>query len=275
MGEQVYGTRSGGEQEGGTSLASDQNVSRQQGSQPEGQERRGSELTITPEYLKEMEQRIIEETTRRAQSMTDKMGSRLDKEIQTALQVATQSIELGKQAGIQYTPEQEQAIRDKAINSAYAKLNQPDQSSPSYSEQQEEMQMQDQMGQQANPWMWVNLEVQRIMRDTGVYIPPEEADKLIIGEDTDQEISPYRYIQAFESLAQQRKSNSSQPQGPSAAIPSYVTGGKAPGSQSALQQQYDKEMAQIAKGTHPTIKRGQHMAIQNLQIAYRNKGLNI
>lgn len=274
MGEQVYGTRSGGEQEAGTSNASDQNVSTPQGGQPEGQEQKGSELQITPQYLKEMEQRIIEEATKRAQSMTDKMGSRLDKEIQTALNVATQSIELGKQAGIQYTPDQEQAIRDRAINSAYAKLNQQDQSSPQSSAQQPAPQPQDQGVQPNDPWGWVGQKVERIMRETGVYIPPEEANKLILGEGLDQELDPFQYVQAFESLARQRQLNS-QPQGPSAAIPSYVTGGKAPAAQSALRQAYDKEMAQIAQGTHPNIKRGQTMGIQNLQIAYREKGLDI
>jgi hypothetical protein len=270
MGDEVYGTRPGGEQEGGTSNASGQEVSVPQGSQPAGQELEGSELRITPEYLKEMEQRIIEEATRRAQSMTDKMGSRLDKEIQSALERATETIELGKQAGIKYTPEQEQAIRDKAINTAYTKLNQQDPSST-----QNSAQPQDQGSQPNDPGVWVSQEVQRIMGETGVYIQPEEANKLILGENGENKLTPYQYIQAFESLARQRQLNQNQPQGRSPAIPSYVTGGQASTSQSALRQAYDKEIAQINRGTHPTIKRGETLAIQNLEIAYKQRGLEL
>lgn len=186
MSDQAYGTQSGGGQEGGTSNASDQEISAQEDSQSEGQELQSNERYITKE---ELEARIGE-VMRSAQSMTDKMGSRLDKEIQSALKQANDSIELTKQAGIKYTPEQEQAIRDRAINSAYTRLNQSQESPPPVSGQPKARPQQEQGGQQVNPGVWINQEVARIMRDTGVYIPPEEANELIVGENKD--MTPYQ-----------------------------------------------------------------------------------
>lgn len=280
MSDLAYGARSGGEQEGGSSNVSEQNVSTPQVSQPERMEQQGNEqVTLTKKDMEVWAQRIkdeaIQEATKRAQSMTDKMGSRLDKEIQVALETAKQSIELGKQAGIQYTPEQEQAIRDKAINSAYAKLNQPEVSPPQDSAvPQAQHTGQDQGQQSIDPsWQWVNQEVHRIMNETGVYISGEEANKMILGEDGGQGLSPYQYIQAFESLARQRQQNISHPRGPNPAIPSYVQGGKSTESQTALKNAYLKELEQIKSGTHPTIKKGQIKNIQDMENEYRRKGL--
>ena len=276
MSEEAYGTQSGDADEGGTSSVSDQEALANDESQPSQQEPQGNEQQVTPQYLKEMETRILQEATKRAQSMTDKMGSRLDKEIQSALETATNAIDLGKQAGMKYTPEQEQAIRDKAINAAYAKLNQQtQQSSPQSSAQQPAPQPQDQGNQQGSPDVWISQEVNRIMSETGVYIPADEANKLILGENNENQVTPYQYIQAFDSLARQRQSNTRQPRGPSPAIPSFVTGGKSPTSQSALMQQYQKERAQIRNGTHPTLKRGDIPGIQRLEMAYRAKGLDV
>jgi hypothetical protein len=272
MSDNAYGSPVGGGQEDGTSNASMENVSSPQGSQPKGQEQTSNEQPITQQYLKEMEQRIIEEATRRAQSMTDKMGSRLDKEIQGALDQASMAIELGKQSGIKYTPEQEQAIRDRAINSAYAKMNQESQSQTPGSEPQGQDQ-----GQQpkADPaWGWVNQKIVDLMGETGVFITSKEANKLILGDNNENRVDPYEYLKAFEGLVRQRQQNN-QSQGLNPAIPSYVTGGRSSSSQSALRQAYDKEIAQIAKGTHPTIVRGDITGRQNLDIAYRRKGLDI
>ena len=278
MSDQAYGTRPGGEQGGGTPNASGQEVLAQKDGQSAGQEPQGNEqVVVTRKDLEAWAQRIkeeaIEESTKRAQSMTDKMGSRLDKEIQGALEQATNAIELGKQAGMKYTPEQEQAIRDKAINAAYTKLNQPGQSSPQSSEPPVLPGQQDAGPQSANPLVWVNQEVQRIMTETGVFIPPEEANQLIVGEGGDTEISPYQYIQAFESLARQRQSNTRQPTGLNPAIPSYVQGGKSSETQTALRSQYQKEIEQIKAGTHPSIKRGETNALQQMENEYRRKGL--
>lgn len=268
MSEQAYGSPAGGGKEGGTSTASDQTISAPQDSQSEGQELQGNEQVITPQYLKEMEQRIKEELRREAQSMTDKMGSRLDKEIQSALEKATEVIELGKRSGVKYTPEQEQAIRDTAINSAYANMNQPNQqSSPQSSAPQ------DQGKQPGDPWVAVGQKVQNIMAQTGVFISPDEANALIFGEDGENQVDPFEYVQAFEAIARQRQLNSQQPTGPSPNIPSLVTGGRASKTQTALRQAYLKERAQIRQGSHPTVIRGDTMGIQNLEIKYRNQGL--
>lgn len=272
MSENAYGTRSGDGNEGGSSPVSDQQVSEPQGSQPEAQEPQGNEQAITPQYLKEMEQRIIEEATRRAQSMTDKMGSRLDKEIQTALSDVQKSVDLAEKSGVKLTEAQKQAMRDRAINDTYSRMNE---SSDASSSQSSDQTPQDKRNQPGNdPWVWVNQEVLRLMDQTGVHISPEEANKMIVGDDP-QNVTPYTYLKAFEGLITQRQQNTSQPQGLNPAVPSYVTGGRSSKSKSALQNEYDQQISLITKGKHPTIVRGDHMGLQKLKNAYRQKGLDI
>lgn len=267
MSEEAYGAPTGDAIEGGTSNVSVDNVSTQEGSQPEGQEQQGNEQVITRKDLEAWEGRILEEASKRAQSMTDKMGSRLDKEIQSALDQAKSSIDLSKAAGVQFTPEQEQAVRDKAINNAYSRLNQqPDGASqppPSANKPQE------QGNQQSSPNI-IAQEVHRIMAETGVYISANEANELI-----GQTSSPFEYIKAFEQIATQRQQNISQSQGRNPALSSYVTGGKAAQTQTALRSSYDKEIAQVKAGTHPSIIRGDTMGLQKLENSYRAKGLDI
>jgi len=206
--------------------------------------------------------------------MTDKMGSRLNKEIESALQDATKTIELGKKAGVPFTPEQEQAIRQNAIDTVYANMGkQEPQSQPQDSGNIQPKQ--DQGGQQNDPWGWVNGKIHQLMGETGVYITSDEANKLIIGENDPKSVDPYEYLKAFETLVRQRQQNNRQPQGLNPAIPSYATGGRSTTSKSALQDQYDKEMALIVKGQHPTITRGDQMGIQRMKNAYRAKGLDI
>jgi len=269
MSEQAYGTQIGAGQGDGTSnQPSVQDDSNQQGSQPNGMDQiKSNEQQVTMEYLKEMEERLA----RQQQSFSDRLESRVNKEIKAAFDDANRSIELGKAAGLKYTAQQEQQIRDHAMNQARAKAYQ-EQSQPNPSQPQQGREV----GNQSEVVAYVNKEVQRIMRETGVYIDPKEADAMIVGEGDNRntQLTPYQYIQAFESLARQRQPNI-QPQGPSTRIPSYATGGKPSTSQTALRQQFDKEMTQIRQGTHPTIRRGNAKGINDLEISYRQKGLEL
>lgn len=265
----AYGSQGGGGDGEGTPSASSKEVSTQEGSQSEGQEPQGNEQYVTRQDLETLKEEVI----RQAQSMTDKMGSRLDKEIQSALTEATRSIELAKEAGMEFTPQMEQAIRDKAINKAYANLNQQQPSSPQVSGNLAQQQTQQTQEQGNQPSSFVEQEVHRIMAETGVYISPDEANRLIIPEG--ETLTPYQYIQAFEQIAKQRQQNISQPQGPNPNIPSYVSGGKPASPQTALRREYEKELRQIRDGSHPKIRRGDLPAIQRLEIEYRKKGLDI
>jgi len=267
---EAYGSQPGGDNGEGTPNASGTPISGQEGSQPEGQESQANEQ----QYVTKQEfQSRLDEVLRSAQSMTDKMGSRLDKEIQSALNNATQAIELGKQAGVPYTPEQEQKIRDQAINMAYNKMQtQQGQESQAPASAQ---QAQEGGKQTYDPqWGWANQEVVRIMGETGVFIPGNEANDIILGKDRANKLTPYQYVQAFERIARQRQQNNFQPQGRNPAIPSYAQTGQAQTSKTALRQQYDRERAQIRSGEHPTIKKGDIMGIQRLEIEYRQKGLD-
>lgn len=284
MGEDnAYGSGLGGGQGAGTPPASDQQVSEPAGSQPEGQEQIGNEQQVITRkdldaLIAKVKEETLDEATRRAQSMTDKLGSRVDKEIQSALNQAKQSIELIKEGGVTLTPQQEQAIRDKAINRAYMKLDQEKAgSSPEGSGSNAEPAPDQNPGNQVNPVVqMINAEVQKIMQETGVFISPQEADQFILGENGENQLTPFEYVAAFRSLAQQRQQNNMiQSRGRNPNVSSYATGGSSVPNNSVLMQQYTKEKQAIANGTHPTIKRGQTKAIQDLEISYRKKGLDI
>jgi len=263
----TYGSPGGGNAGEGTPPASPEEVSGADGSQPKTPEQLANENQyVTQEELKSWK----DDTLRSVQSMTDKAVSRMDKEIQAAIEQANQSIQLVESTGNKLTPAQADAIRQKAINEAYAKRGSQE---PSTEDSQQETKAAD---QGPNPEAaYVQNQVQRIMNETGVYIHPEEANKLILGEKGENKMDSFQFIKAFESLAKQRQLNRSQSQGPNPNIPSMVSGGNSPAALTALRQQYDRERAQIRNGTHPQIRRGDISGIQRLEIAYRNKGLDI
>ena len=259
MSEETYGTQGGGGQEDGTSPASPQPASPEPGSQPARQEPQGNEPITRKELLE-----VVEQIKREAQSMTDKMGSRLDKKIESAIIEANATIKLNEESGIQMTEQQKEALRNKKIDAAIH-------SSPQPSGQEAQPAPAGEPGsqQQANQPINLAQEVNRIMAETGVYISAQEANELIGPVKT-----PFEYLKAFESLAEQRQLNH-QPSGPNPRVPSQVVGTRIGGSQTALRQQYDAEIAQIAAGTHPTIRRGQTLALSQMQQQYRQKGLDI
>lgn len=266
MGDQeVYGSQLGGGDGQGSSATSDENVSEPQGSQPSPQEPTADEQPITRKDLEALKQEVLRST----QSMTDGAVSRMDKKFQDAIARAKETIELGKQAGVQYTPQQEKAIRDRFIDQVYEQTVNDGAETPP----QDSQRMPAQQDQGYNPVAaLVTAEVQRIMAETGVYISGEEADKAIIG-DGSRQISPFQYIEAFKNLAKQKQQGQSGAPNPS--IPSFVPGGKPTTSQAALRQRYDQELAQIRDGTHSTITRGDHYAIQKMESEYRRQGLEL
>lgn len=234
----------------GKSEASPQMLSAE-ASPPSGvtQEVNGNE-PVTRELLNKMRQEIEESVLRKTQSMTDKLGSKLDMRIKSAQDEAEKAIKMAKASGVTLTPEQERNISQTAVNDALAARD----DSPVET-------------RKASPDIdsYVDKEVRKIMTQTGVYLDPEEANQLIGTVDT-----PFDYLRKFEQICSER-SNSTAPE---SRIPTLAQGGK-PLTVDALKQQYKDEIALINSGKHPNIRRGDWKAVTDMKQAYRKKGVDV
>jgi hypothetical protein len=254
MSEQSYyqpGAEGKGNPEGISQTTSDEPISPNVVSQ----ELNGNE-PVTKEQLRSVVEDLEKSILRKAQSLTDKLGSTLDKRIKSAQDEAGKAISMLKASGVSLTPEQERTISQTAVNQAIAARD----DSPAVPERGKQEAI-------VEPGDFVNKEVQRIMSDTGVYISPEEAQVLI-----GQVRSPYEFIRKFEDICAQR---TTKPQAETRIPTLAPTTGRATQSVDVLKRQYDDEIAQINKGTHPNIRRGQTEAITKMKAEYRKKGLDV
>lgn len=219
------------------------------------QELNGNE-PVTKEQLRSVLDKLEKKIVSQAQSLTDKLGSTLDKRIKSAQAEAEKAIGIIKASGVTLTPEQERTISQTAVNQAISARD----DSPAVPER----------GKQeasVEPSDFVNKEVQRIMSDTGVYISPEEAQTLI-----GQVRSPYEFIRKFEDICAQRTTKTQA----ETRIPTLApTTGRANQSIDALKAQYRTEMDKIIANTHPTIRRGNVDAIEKFKQGFRDKGVPI
>ena len=216
------------------------------------QEPNGNE-PVSKAELRSMLEELKKDVIRQAQSHTDKLGSQLDKRIISATEVADKAINLAKASGVSLSPEQERTLRQTAVNEAMAARD----DSPEVPEKGRKVEETDQGN-------YVQREVEKIFRRTGVYIAPEEANALIGEVD-----SPYEYLKKFEEIATDR---ANRPQAEARIATMFPAGGK-PATLDQLQRQYDQEIADIVAGKHPTIRRGNTAQIVELKQAYRKRGL--
>ena len=127
-------------------------------------EANGTEV-VTKAELQRIKAEIEESVLRKTQSMTDKLGSKLDVRIKTAQDEAEKAIRMLKASGVALTPEQERSISQTAVNEALTAKE------ASEAAQHQEA--------QSKPNDFVNVEVRKIMKRTGVYLEPDEANALI------------------------------------------------------------------------------------------------
>lgn len=217
----------------------------------EQQEQKGNE-PVTQEQLKS----AMEEILRKSQSMTDKLGARVDQRIKEAKERAEIAIKTIEENGITLTQEQKHAIMRGETDKALL-VDEPASSEAKGQQEQGE----DPISK------FVNGEVRRIMSETKVYISPEEA-RTLIGE-TD---SPYVFLRKFEELARERAGNTTPPE---VRMPSIAPASGQSLSASGLKAQYEKEIEMITSGTHPKIRRGDVDAVLRLKAEYRKRGLEI
>jgi len=214
-------------------------------------EANGTEV-VTKAELQRIKAEIEESVLRKTQSMTDKLGSKLDVRIKTAQDEAEKAIRMLKASGVALTPEQERSISQTAVNEALTAKE------ASEAAQHQEA--------QSKPIDFVNGEVRKIMKRTGVYIEPDEANALIGEVD-----SPFDYVRKFEEICQSR---STRPPEESRIPTMSPSNGKAT-SVDSLRAQYDKEISDIVHGKHPSIRRGDVMGVTRLKEEYRKKGLSV
>jgi len=243
----------GGAKGSGNPDASPQTVS-EDASSPNGaiQELNGNE-PVSKAELRSMLEELKKDVIRQAQSHTDKLGSQLDKRIKSATEVADKAINLAKASGVSLSPEQERTLRQTAVNEAMAARD----DSPEVPEKGRKVEETDQGN-------YVQREVEKIFRRTGVYIAPEEANALIGEVD-----SPYEYLKKFEEIVTDR---ANRPQAEARIATMFPAGGK-PVTLEQLQREYDQEIADIVAGKHPNIRRGNTAQIVELKQAYRKRGL--
>lgn len=243
----------GGAKGSGNPDASPQTVS-EDASSPNGaiQELNGNE-PVSKAELRSMLEELKKDVIRQAQSHTDKLGSQLDKRIKSATEVADKAINLAKASGVSLSPEQERTLRQTAVNEAMAAGD----DSPAVPDKGRKVEEPEQSN-------FVQREVEKIFRRTGVYVPPEEANALIGEVD-----SPYEYLKKFEEIVADR---ANRPQAEARIATMFPASGKPAGIEQ-LQKQYNQEMADIIAGKHPTIRRGQTAQIVELKNAYHKKGL--
>lgn len=214
-------------------------------------EANGTEVVTKAELLR-IKAEIEESVLRKTQSMTDKLGSKLDVRIKTAQDDAERAIKMLKSSGVALTPEQERSISQNAVNEALTAR-----------EVSEAVQHQE---AQTKPNDFVNGEVRKIMKRTGVYLEPDEANALIGEVD-----SPFDYVRKFEEICQSRSSRPPE----ESRIPTMTANGGKATSNDTLRAQYDKEIYDITHGKHAKIRRGDVMAVTRLKEEYRKKGLSI
>ena len=251
MNDNVY--YQGGAKGSGNPDVSPQTVS-EDASSPNGaiQELNGNE-PVSKAELRSMLEELKKDVIRQAQSHTDKLGSHLDKRIKSATEVADKAINLAKASGVSLSPEQERTLRQTAVNEAMAARD----DSPEVPDKGRKVEEPDQ-------GTFVQREVEKIFRRTGVYIPPEEANALIGEVD-----SPYEYLKKFEEIVTDR---ANRPQAEARIATMFPASGKPAGIEQ-LQRQYDQEMADVIAGKHPTVRRGNVAQITELKNEYRKKGL--
>jgi len=197
--------------------------------------------------------KILEAERNENKKQQDKLVTLLDKRVDKARKDNEQAIALLKANGIPLTAEQEAASMQTAIQKAIV------------SNSAEELPQGSQRVEGADPIAtMVNAEVGKIMKETGVYVTPEEAREQI--KDTE---SPIDFILKFRNYCQQKANRAE----PSARIPTLAsTGNQVPANETLLQQ-FNAEMALVLTDKHPTVTQGNVDQIVALKQAYMEKGL--
>ena len=219
------------------------------------QELNGNE-PVSKAELRQMLEGVKQDVLRQTQSHTDKLGSVLDKRIKSAQEKADTAINLAKASGVNLTPDQERIVRQTAVNEAMTARD----DSPTVPEQGRQVEGADQS-------IFVQREVEKIFKRTGVYIDAEEANNLIGRVD-----SPYEYLKKFEEIATDR---ANRPQAEARIATMFPAGAKPVGNIDALQRDYDQQMALVMQGKHPSVRRGNALQLSSMKAEFRKKGLPV
>lgn len=215
---------------------------------------------LTRKDMDQMVNDITEQVVRRTQGLIDSQTSNINKRIQDGLSNLKSVIEVQRNAGIDITPEQEQALRQRVIAEAYTAEGPTAPTDPSKGTRQ--TQPEPQGGQEIDP---VTAEAIAMMEEAGVWISDTDPE----AEKMRQAKTPRQYFKAVEEaiqLKQERTSQTKPETGADTGDRSPTNLGGSGGSKASLRRQYQEEAKKV---------RGDVWAVTELKRKYRKLGLDI
>ncbi len=164
--------------------------------------------TETPQYVSKVDHdRELQNLERRLQGLVDRNASRMDKRVSDAMTRIDGAIEAGKAVGIQYTPEQEEAIRDRAVRQA---MSAKETAQPSGQPAQRQGQA-EQGGEQLDP---VTLTARMLFQKHQVSLTPNDRQWSMIKTDTDD---PEEYLDSVRAAIKDYEEQKAKPVSQAAA----------------------------------------------------------
>lgn len=211
--------------------------------------------TETPEFVsKKDHDRELQNLERRLQGLVDRNTSRLDKRVSDAVGKIDQAIEAGKAVGIQYTPEQEEAMRDRAVRQAMsAKETAQPSDKPTLS------QGKGQPEEHLDPFTQV---ARLLYQRSGVQLTPNDPEWSLVTTDAED---PDEYLDSVRASIKAYKARLDKPKS-QAAAPS--TAGKGSSAAKPNADDYRRDMKNLEI-------RGNKEKIADVKERYRKAGLDV
>ena len=203
------------------------------------------------EYLTRQEaQSLKEDILRQTQSLTDKAASRIDKAISEKLQSVNETIKLQREAGVEITPQQEIAIRQRVYDDV---LSKPDQSVNPQAVAQQKPVNEREIAAQAAAAV-IDRMAQKIFDSTGVEVNKDDPEAEMIDQS-----SPEEFLDSLRKAAEKKAARVNTPS--AAKIASM---GRPQGQSPNLEAEYREKAAKL---------QGNVSALIELKKEYRAKGL--
>lgn len=204
-------------------------------------------------------QQALQDMERKVQGIVDKNISRVDKRVAEASTKAQEAVEMLKSTGMQITPEQEAALRDKAVIRALQTEQGHDQvSTPGVS--QNKAQGFD-LPTRQEPVDPITATAMQMMTSAGVQIDEGDPEFQTLNLKTQ---NPYEFLTSVQTAITAKKERTSKKQTINPAAMPTVTG---QGTGTTLEAQYRAELAKV--------RQGDVEAIFALKMKYRSAGLKI
>lgn len=203
-----------------------------------------------PQFVSREEfQQAMEDILRRAQGLVDKSASRLDKRVAETNEKVNGYLELARESGMNFTPEQENLLRRNALDKAMLTHKQSVQAEPAQQPMPQEQQGLDPISAAAMSYQ----------QKAGIFINENDPEVRLVNTTTED---PLEYLQSVKDAITKKQARLAKPKGNPAAAPGVA----ATGSPANLLAEYEKKKSTI---------HGDVDALFALKDEYRKKGLKI